>query len=111
MSVQLIIEVPDALAAQVAVALRATYPDIALPTMTDGQATRAVIAWWTASTLANYQVERVRKAKQAVVDKAQADMQASVVATSAAAWKAVSDAMAPPVGGTVDPNTPTQEGA
>lgn len=75
---QLIIEVPDAFAAEVGEALRARYPDVTADAETDGQAARAVFAWLIADILANSAAEKTRGAKMEALQAAQAELETSV---------------------------------
>lgn len=92
---QLIIDVPDELAAQVTEALRSAYPSVVGDAETDGQAMRRVVAWWTANLLAGHAAEQARLVGVARVAAAQAALEAACTAAQARAWAAVEAAMLP----------------
>ena len=97
---QLVIEVPDAIAARVGQALRAAYPDVTAGLETDGQVARAVFAWLVGNLLAQYEVDRVRAAKTQAVRAAQADLDSSVEAARMAAWQIVQSIVPVPIADT-----------
>lgn len=99
------IEIPDELAALVTEALRATYPDVTADAVTDAQAMRAVIGWWTGNLLAEYQAAQARAATAPAIAAAQAQAQAAVDQARAAAWAAIQQALA----AETTPTDPTPE--
>lgn len=112
---QLIIEVPDELAAQVYEALQKSYPAVIDGTTTMGEAMRAVIAFWTANLLSEHAATKVREAGQAQIAAAQEQLGGQVAAARSQAWQAVQAVMTsgqlPPAPTTTIEAAPTEEGA
>jgi len=102
MMAQLLIEVPDEVAVQVAAAVRERYAEVirtAYPegVETNAQAWRAVAAWWTANLLAEHHAEKTRQAGQQKVDAAERARDDAVRTARAKAWSTVQAVMLPPV--------------
>lgn len=98
---ELRIEVSDELAAEIAEALRETYPEVTAGTKTDAAATRAVIGWLMANVLAEYQATKVREAGEEEVAAAQKGLANAVANARSRAWEAINAAIA------TDPSIPS----
>jgi hypothetical protein len=101
---QLIIDVPDDLAAIVSAALHKTYPTVIAGTETMAEEFRAVVAWWTANLLSEHAANQARTAGAQKVTALQAQVDATVLDARQRAWAAVQAVMTS--GQIPDPSTP-----